>query len=101
MTAYSSLGIVKLSRTNLVFLGFAFFSTVGGTAVAGLGVAALGAGGAFFPTAFTGAFFAGTATGLDTVVVLEVFTAADDVVAAGAGVVVETVVVIGLIGKTV
>ena len=109
MTAYSSLGIVKLSRTSFGFLGFVIFSTLGGaTAVvfafwvgARFNETTSGATGVFFATAFVGALLAGVArTGVAFVGVAD-FAATGAAIAPGAGVAVGAcalwAVVMGLI----
>lgn len=107
MTAYSSLGIVKLSRTSFGFLGFVIFSTLGGATavvfafavVAGFTEATLGAAGVFCAAGFAGARFAGVARAWVALAGVAGFTAAGAATATGvaAGADVVLAVVIGLI----
>ena len=100
MTAYSSLGIVKLSRTSLGFFAFTAFSTIGCVTAAGLGVATWAIGSVFFWIALAGAFFATVALGWGALATRVGFNAADGAVGfcIGAGVGVGVVAVIELNG---
>lgn len=85
ITAYSSLGIVKLSRTSLGFFAFASLAATGAAVLAGFVTAIFLAAGAFLATGFAAAFTVFVVFATVTEAAVGVFAGFTDLAGAGTG----------------